>query len=176
MSDVKLGEQPNEGQERDAIHVAVAPYKASEMLRPGQRVGIISEGVAGPCTDVMGIVDPYLTDVVPKGQLFWLCLLPGLVSGMRHHWVVEGISNGLVDGISKEEAKAWLKEQLDPLGVDFDELVYGDHVQGGYTMSYKNEEAQDHWYEIQDDYWKYREIFIGTKVEEGMKGGFSCLC
>ena len=65
MSDVLLGTIPDKGEPRDAIHVAVVPMVASEMLRPGQRVGVISKGVAGPAASVLGIVDPYLLDVVP---------------------------------------------------------------------------------------------------------------
>ncbi len=86
MSDVTLGVVPPANSERDAIHVAVIPMRASELLRPGQRVGVIENGVAGPSQKAIGIVDPYLTDVVPKDGMFWMALLPGTVTGMRHEW------------------------------------------------------------------------------------------
>lgn len=74
---------------RDAIHVAIAPVTAGEDLRPGERVGF----VAG-CTSVVysmwagavGIVDPFLTQLVKKGERFWLCLFPGTVTSLRHQW------------------------------------------------------------------------------------------
>ena len=42
MSDVRLGSLVDGSAERDAIHVAVVPVVASEMLRPGQRVGKVA--------------------------------------------------------------------------------------------------------------------------------------
>lgn len=86
MSDVTLGTIPNENENRDAIHVAVIPMVASEMLRPGQRVGIVGPSTVGPSSDVIGIVDPFLQDVVPKGSRFWLMLLPNTVTGILPRW------------------------------------------------------------------------------------------
>jgi hypothetical protein len=87
MSDVNLGKTPGPQAQRDAVHVAVVPVFAHELLRPGQRVGLVGENLIGPSSDIVGIVDPYLTDVVPKGEKCWLFLLPNTVTGMRHHWV-----------------------------------------------------------------------------------------
>lgn len=107
---VVLGEKPMAGDERDAIHVAVVPMVASEMLRPGQRVGVLDGELAGPSEDVVGVVDPYLTDVVFKGERFWLCLLPNTVTGMRHHWSHPVFSAAETSTPSKEQSKAWLTE------------------------------------------------------------------
>ena len=56
MSEIKLGALIEGEQARDAIHVAVVPMVAAEMLRPGQMVGVVSSGAAGPSSEVVGIV------------------------------------------------------------------------------------------------------------------------
>jgi len=73
---------------RDAIHIAVVPMTAGELLQPGYHVRI-QDGKAydkGSSSDYVGIVDPFLNVMVKEGQRFWLYLYPGTVTGMRHHW------------------------------------------------------------------------------------------
>jgi hypothetical protein len=76
---------------RDCIHVAVAPVVAGMTLTPGQHVAIDPSDMtawSSPPIKAMtvGIVDPYLTGPVMKGQRFWLFLYPGTVTGLRHAW------------------------------------------------------------------------------------------
>jgi len=180
MSDIQLGELIEGNQERDAIHVAIVPMVAAEMLRPGQRVGLVGETEAGVSGDVVGIVDPYLTDVVPKGSRFWLCLLPGTVTGMRHHWEHPAFNgHGIVsEAIQKEKSKQWLMAQCEPLGITFEEMTdpYFDAINSGYVKTYQNESGRDHWFEIEEDFWKHYETYMGIKVPEEDRGGFTCSC
>lgn len=84
-----IGNIPDSQARRDAIHVAVAPVIAGERLTPGCKVGkheglwLDWTGVKSPCT---GIVDPFLSQPVERGELFWLFLLPGTVTSLRHVW------------------------------------------------------------------------------------------
>lgn len=74
---------------RDAIHIAIAPITAAEMLTPGQHVGLVQAGnteLAGPCAQPIGIVDPFLPTAVAPGQRCWLFLYPGSIVGLRHVW------------------------------------------------------------------------------------------
>jgi hypothetical protein len=74
---------------RDAIHVAIAPCVAAEDLEPGQHVGLVGgePDLAGShASRLVGIVDPFLTETVRKGQRFYLCLYPNTVTTLRHHW------------------------------------------------------------------------------------------
>lgn len=179
MSDVCLGSSPLDGQQRDAIHVAVIPMIASEMLRPGQRVGLVGTE-AGPSSNVLGIVDPYLTDVVPKGGKFWMCLLPNTVTGMRHEWqhpAFTAAPQQTVDG-SKAAAERWLRLQCEPLGCSFETLVDNDSdlVNGQWLVTHQNEDAREHWYSIEDEFWVQRRIYTGQDVSERHRGGFSCSC
>lgn len=86
----KLGRLIDDGdRRRDAIHIAVAPVMAAELLAPGQPVGFVEPGnmeLVGPCAERIGIVDPFLTASVAPGQRFWLFLYPGSITGLRHVW------------------------------------------------------------------------------------------
>jgi hypothetical protein len=188
MSDIDLSKETvtHPLNTRDAIHVAIIAVKAAELLRPGQRVGIVRPGVAGLSSTPVGIVNPYLTDVVVKGEMFWLCLIPGTVTGMRHHWEHPDFALQAVDEMAAEEAKTtdklqaekWLHAQCEPLGCDFDDLVSESSqlVQGEYMWTEENESARDHWCDIQEEFWKQRAIYTGVDVDEKHRGGFTCSC
>lgn len=175
MSDVLLGAVPPANSERDAIHVAVVPMRASELLRPGQRVGVVGPQMAGPSTDVVGIVDPYLVDVVPKDGWFWLALLPNTVTGMRHHWIHPAFEAKAIR-TAKEESETWLKAAADRLGVSYVNLIseYSDLENEEYINN--GEHIRNVWYEIQDEFWKHHKIVTGRDVPEEKRGGFTCSC
>lgn len=78
---------------RDAIHLAVEPAIAGQLLMAGDRVKIV-DGVAvarvnnGDSDDATGIVDPFLVrpGFVEKGQKFWFVVLPRTITSLRHVW------------------------------------------------------------------------------------------
>jgi len=89
MKDTKLGQPPEADAYRDAIHVAIAPVVAGEPLKPGDHVGLNEEGHAMRTvanSKLIGVVDPFLREVVTTGNRFWLCLYQQTVTGMRHVW------------------------------------------------------------------------------------------
>lgn len=179
MADVLLGSTPDSNAERDAVHVAIIPMHAAEKLRPGQRVGIVGENLAGPLGKIVGVVDPFLCASVLKGERFWLFLLPGTVTGMRHHWSHPMFPDSpVIEQGDKSSAEKWLREQCDTLGCRFDDLVSDDSelVTGGWLITGMNEAARDHWYEIRDEFWRQRAIYTGKDVEEDDRGSFSCSC
>ena len=78
MSDIKLGELVTEEVERDAIHIALVPVRATETLRPGQHIGLQpgSELFVGKgFKPHIGIVDPFLKKSVKKDDI-WLGVAP----------------------------------------------------------------------------------------------------
>lgn len=89
MSEIiqSLGKLITTPQSRDAIHIAIAPVEASHPLRPGERI-YIESGMA--CSEVrgnaIGIVDPFLKKNVLGGERFWMFLMPGTITSLRHEW------------------------------------------------------------------------------------------
>lgn len=84
-----LGETPAEDARRDAVHVAVAPVVAGEVLTPGARVALLDNGRAVPATPLLkavGVVDPFLSACPLPGQRFWIFLFPNTVTSLRHVW------------------------------------------------------------------------------------------
>jgi len=76
---------------RDAIHLGVEPVEAGEDLTVGCNIGIGSDGKAyatdfRPELKAVGIVDPFLTEKVEKGERFWLVVYPRKITSLAHVW------------------------------------------------------------------------------------------
>lgn len=91
-----VGELCHDNARRDAVHFAVAPVVAGDVLRPGMHVCLLPNGEAGNrdylddnCESIptIGIVDPFLKEkFVYKGERFWLFLYPNTITNLRHVW------------------------------------------------------------------------------------------
>jgi hypothetical protein len=78
---------------RDAIHVAIIPVVSDKVLIPGQHVGLFKRdgadfvvGAHDKDHEPVGIIDPFLTEVVEPGQKCWLCLYQSSITSLRHMW------------------------------------------------------------------------------------------
>ena len=109
MDALDLGGPPKPEHQRDAIHIAVVPAIATEVLQPGQHVGY-----RGSMT-LIGIVDPFRVGAIQPGEGYWLCLYPGSTTPVRHEW-----SHPEID---KAESEAWLRKFADQLNETFDEVM-----------------------------------------------------
>ncbi len=82
-----LGNLIDETASRDAIHLAVEPIMADHSLFPGIHVGITDEGKASRYVSPhVGIVDPFLKEMVRKDERFWLIVYPRQITSLRHVW------------------------------------------------------------------------------------------
>jgi hypothetical protein len=90
METPKIGQLIAKGEPvgRDAVHIALAPVAAEEELEPGQRVSLVPghPGLVRAVWPHIGIVDPFLTETVKRGERFYLFLFPGTVTSLRHVW------------------------------------------------------------------------------------------
>ena len=110
-----LGALLTEDADRDALHIAIVPIIAPEHLAPSQPV----DQFGNPNGKPVGIVDPFLKDIIPPGARFYLCLYPGTVTGMTHTWrhpsfqdVLKGErGNDLPPGdTARAESEQWLRD------------------------------------------------------------------
>lgn len=83
-----LGKLIEGDQQRDAIHVAIAPVIAADYLLPGQRIGLVPGHVdrAGLVDSPIGIVDPFLRKAVRPEEKFFMVLFPETTTNLRHNW------------------------------------------------------------------------------------------
>lgn len=95
--------------QRDAIHVAIAPVVAAMTLSPGTRVGFMDDGNENvglrPDREI-GIIDPFLTEPVKRGQRCWLFLYPNTVTSLRHDWTHPAFTSGP----QKADSEQWLRQ------------------------------------------------------------------
>lgn len=174
-------------QERDCIHIAIAPVIAAHSLRPGDRIGLNEHGEADNLVDVdLGVVDPFLKTPVKRGQRFWMFLLPNSITSLRHEWIhpaFNGPSQPNPERISKQahvaKSEAWIAEHAAELGLTADVLMENAEgwlastdTWGGYYVQQGSERWRD--YFRPTEFWHHYEVVTGKVVPEDKKQSFYC--
>lgn len=190
MSDpLKLGQIIEAGQQRDAIHVAVAPVIALERLAPGDHIGFAGtdqETVGradGPFGEhhitPIGIVDPFLTGKVMKGERFWMFLYPQTITSLRHDWThpaFEALApTTKPHAVHLTDSEKWLRDHADALDLTYSALMRDADTwlnQDEHTVQH----GSDHWRDTfaPTEFWHHYEIVTGTVVPEDRKHSFYC--
>ncbi len=177
---------------RDAIHVAILPAVAGEKLRPGDDVGLHSDGKAGNrALTLIGIVDPFLNEFVKPGQRFYICLYPGTITSLRHEWTHPMFS--LVEAEAKpanttvapadyishtdhvEKSKAWIKDHATTLGLT-DDVLMEDAGQWLEWGDHRVQHGSERWRDCFNatEFWHHYEIVTGKVVPDDKKHSFYC--
>lgn len=171
--------------ERDAIHIAMAPVVAAEVLVPGQDIGFVYKDTihVGVVDSPIGIVDPFLRlEHVSKGKRFWMFLNPNTITSLRHEWehpaflsVLNGSDQPL--GLDYVRSREWLEVfAVENGNMTFDETIAAardwvendgiKHDGGRFESCFAGE-----------DFWDHFENVTGQKVTEDNRGSFfSCAC
>lgn len=178
-ADVQLGKYREGKEQRDAIHIAVAPVECGESLRPGQPVKFLKPGVIVGSThdESIGIVDPFLKGTVFPSTKVWLCMNPYTITSLRHEWTHPAFETPQV------ESEKWLREFASDVGVNFDRLMA--------TASYCNAQEKDDWnwdyitlnydtpdivYNRCEEFWKHYGIYTGEQVRDNERTFIGCSC
>lgn len=164
---------------RDAIHLAVEPVVAGQRLSPGQDVGFLADGTVGDCDEPLGIVDPFLSSVVRKGQRFWLVVYPRKITSLRHVWSHPGFRDETVkpgDLAEKNRSEVWMRQFANQYGVTLGRIMeyaerYVDH--GDYWWGGQELEGES----VPGEFWDHYEVISGKPVKSSDRGSFfSCSC
>jgi hypothetical protein len=185
---------PNE--KRDAIHLAVIPAKASEVLFPSQAI-TYEDGLARGDKNGIGIVDPFLSAPVERGETFWMVLRPRLITSLRHVWthpalpdepMAEAVQVGEAE--RKAVSEKWLREFCETTDCPtYDELIelmttgsikdydeacvdFRDYGDGDSYLFFGGVDAHG---EIPPAFWTHLEIVTG-KTFPNKPTHFSCSC
>ena len=116
MNESRLGELLHGDEERDAIHVAIAPVIAVETLAPGVDVGFVKPGdfetVGHSPANPVGVIDPFLDRAVKKGERCWMLLFPGTITSLKHKWTHPAFE-------TNNEDIEWITELATSIGMTY---------------------------------------------------------
>lgn len=176
---------PNE--RRDAIHIAVEPVVAQQLLRAGDHVTAEGRLVNPDDAAAVGIVDPFLRTGVTKGERFWLLVYPRQIHSLRHVWTHPAFADApevageapKVHIDPRAVSEAWLREFCRTADCPGYETVIGE-IAAGQPNSWDADEylhfkGMDAHGEIPAEFWGHVEIVLGRKPAH-TPAFFSCGC
>lgn len=170
---------------RDAIHLAVEPTIAGELLRAGQHVGILKDKATTKARKKLGIVDPFLKDVVQPGEMFWLIVYPRQITSLRHVWSHPdfpekevGVNDPALYEMMEEKLKSeeWIKNYAVYKGLEYEELMdgaesymsHGEYLCKGSLLDGEHTDSE---------FWDHYEIVTGKNIRQDQRGNFfTCSC
>ncbi len=151
---------------RDAVHVAVYPCTAGEVLNRGESVTIIGGEAYGETTkgERIGIVDPFLNCAqVPASARFYVFLTPGTITGLRHEW-----SHPAFDEMDR--SMAWMEDFAGKHGFTAKEVIKAG-LEREETLN-----AQESFLDTPDEYWEHLENISGQKIRPGDRNNIFRCC
>ena len=186
-----LGMLIDDKQKRDAIHLAVEPVIAGQPLQPGNHIRV-ENGVAYRTAtgQGLGIVDPFLTTSVRKGDRFWFVMYPRTIQSLRHVWSHPAFPDEA--GISSPDvavSETWLRnflssgdypdyetvmEIIDKGSISSPDKRYYENG-GEYNEDYILIRGSDAHGTIPLEFWDHVEIVLGRKLKYKPEY-FSCSC
>jgi len=183
---------------KDAIHIAVAPVIATDILYPGAPLGFSEPGntqkVEVNRVSPIGIVDPFLPSPVKEGEKFFMFLFPNTITGLRHDWIhpafvtdtpltnnIEIPSYTSTSAAFQDRSRSY--EHLNAVAHDFgmsfedfihDLTVFSDFRDDDmYTYSVPDAEVYDYdWPTI----WRYFTEYTGIETSLSHDCPYSCSC
>lgn len=187
---------------RDAVHIAVVPVLANEQMHPGEHIGLLPNGYASthPSVNKIGIVDPYLRDMVRQDQRFFMMLYPGSITSLKHQWthpafpelnydggeysrpVKPAADKATLDASRKLAAEDWLrlfcatadcpgyKEVIDKA------MEIADGHNDAWDPDYMHFDDMDAHGAIPDEFWDNIEVIVGHPIRGKRPKYFSCSC
>lgn len=187
---------------RDAIHLATEPVIAGERLHAGQHIGFLPDGTVGTrATELLGIVDPFLTADIFPGNRFWLVVYPRTITSLRHVWTHPSFKSDELSAKVQEPSpyrvpndidasRSWVNNWLgnaDAPSMTVDDLV---NIMNGGTVSYGDYDSSvslsdwdnaihssgmDACGSIPDEVWDHMEVVMQQRITKRPEY-FSCSC
>ena len=178
---------PDDAGGRDAVHVAVFSAVSEGPIRPGTSVGIVKHGerdsvVSVSCSELIGIVDPYITKVIKPGQRFWVYLYPRTITALSHKWshpAFEAADSSYVPPSQKLISEKWLRDFCGRNNIpDYETFMQAVQDQLGNGEDYIFISGQDASGDIPAEMWEHVSNVLGShKVDaDKLPKYFSCSC
>lgn len=160
-----LGKLITTPQQRDAIHIAVAPVTAGERLYGGQSI-TLRDGMAyaEEPAKAIGIVDPFLQQAANREQQFWMWLKPYTITSLRHDWTHPAFKD---DAVSSE---MWLRVFAENHCIDYRYMMQEISTSGFVCFGVENYRE-----DCDDVFWDHVEKVLGRKTDRDTSN-FRCAC
>lgn len=170
-------------EKRDAIHLAVMPVEAGERLNPGEHIGIVNGKAFVGHPTCIGVVDPFLTAAVGRGERFWLVIYPRKIQSLRHVWSHPGLPDELPappDNTELGAARRVVHELAQDLEVSDEALMSGAKTwlesTGSYTGYMRFGHDLNYGWDM-PKFWNAYALITGERVpEDKQQAFFSCAC
>lgn len=171
---------------RDAIHIAVAPVIADEQLNAGEHIGLTGEDDKASrwVDNPIGVVDPFLTEIVEKGQRFYMFLYPNTITNLAHRWEHPSfkevkdvpIASKVDEKERRDDSEQWLRNYAESIDTGYNALISAanEFLDNGQYFSEggKFESVSTH-----PEFWEHFEIVTKREVKEhDRESFFSCAC
>ena len=109
----------------------------------------------------LGIVDPWLTSDVRKGQYFLLWVYPRTVTSLRHVWEHPGVPDEAEKLTPRMDSEKWLRAWASNAGVDYEEFMGAvSRQRGGPVLDYESGYDEP----IPQELWAHAERVLGRKL------------
>lgn len=187
-----LGSIISPKEKRDAIHLAVEPATAGQLLQAGDHVSFVNgKSFKTKTGKGVGIVDPFLTEEVEEGEMFWLVVYPRQISSLRHVWEhplfpLSGETDTKVEtkqstpapimqqAARNHDSEAFIASLAENLGVTYEELMFAADSYGKHD-DYWVKGGQFEGESVGTDFWVHYYKITGEPFQD--HGNFlSCSC
>lgn len=194
MSNTEVGVLIDPSQPRDAIHIAVAPVRATTTLAPGSPIAFVggsnTEVANVPWAVSVGIVDPFLRTPPKPGDTFWMWLHPNTITSLRHDWTHPAFttsSPSLDDLTKKAKSEEWLRDFCAEHDCPYEGLISAVTSATGQWVDSDQYHAisisehsisvqgQDAYGEVPEEFWDHVERVTGIRPYHEPRH-FSCSC
>jgi hypothetical protein len=167
--------------QRDAIHIAVMPAEASDYLRAGDHVGLV-DGKATKANQKIGVVDPFLKDVVKPGHRFFIFLYPNTITGLRHVWTHPVVDSK--EATDRAASEKWLREFAKEYFSGYDERseeeaykeLLQSAVEGDFCFNGQHDWLYEEGAQQKLEMWGHLEVVLGRPLSFAHKAGASYRC
>jgi hypothetical protein len=176
-----IGKLLGEGFQKDAIHIAVVPVIAGQDMLPGQPVKISHIGGKAMAWEIYdeekyeGVVDPFLREPVKDGERFFLFLVPGTITGLRHDWTHPAFPSSATS-TDRSESERWLRDYAERYCADYDEMLEG--AVSGLGFCFGDDDGPPQYRNAEDEFWRHVEAVTGKRFSEKHRENtpFRCAC
>lgn len=164
---------------RDAVHVAVCPIEAGEWIRPGEHIGIGTDGKATAKNAMhTGIADPFLKETIKAGNRFYMFMYPQTITSLRHEWTHPAFEP---TSDEKKASESLLRQFCEAYEIGYAELLKSASEPNGYiNLGFDAGNISDisRRHPEYKDFWDHIEIVTGRKFDElhRERANWTCGC